>query len=594
MRGSSEFLHKLGLHFTSFRSFLKELETRGVLRVETVLLGTLLLGAFLTSAGFFFGRTCSPWTLRILFSSVMVGLCIISVKAALKFIALSSVCLLFTAFTFSYFGHDAMAYHFPAQHLLSTGWNPVFDSTLEKLHLVVGNWGFWPYQTLFLQRFNALCGALVALAANLYIGDSFLNYVLLFALARCGYRFSRMIWQSGVPLAVLFGLLCALPTKVTSFLSGQVDYAVYASFALALLSGCMWWAKNRLEDLVLATISLIMCMSLKSTGMMNGCILIGVLGLACWQRKAFWIDLLPIAVTVLVIGASPLLTSWIQYGSPMYPISTFNPSVPTHDITADFLANADGNRMGYLMRMIYAWVSPSLAKWLGVIIYGSSGFNPEFYVNSGVAGLGTWFNILFCLGCVALLLARKNAVTILTILVFLLSNFAPLKFIGYSRYFPQIWLVPILALFNYIHLPACRGSKIIMGTQWGAIVVMVLLLGMSALRMLSYQGRAFAFESLRQKSIAQMKVCGCSWALPNVEKKWEYFVCRRMQNGGLAYSEEGRVPCCDKKHFIVSEKSIAYEISEFEKRFPVCNGPMSFLSFKWFDAYSLIPSPLWR
>ena len=38
--------------------------------------------------------------------------------------------------------------------------------------------------------------------------------------------------------------------------------------------------------------------------------------------------------------------------------------------------------------------------------------------------------------------------TALIVLIFVSANFAPLKYIGYSRYFLQIRLIPILAAFT--------------------------------------------------------------------------------------------------------------------------------------------------
>lgn len=40
---------------------------------------------------------------------------------------------------------------------------------------------------------------------------------------------------------------------------------------------------------------------------------------------------------------------------------TFDPRVEIRDITADFTGNADALSMGFLSRVVYAWVSPGLA-----------------------------------------------------------------------------------------------------------------------------------------------------------------------------------------------------------------------------------------
>ena len=199
-------------------------EREGLLRVEVLLLATLLAGTFATGVGFFFGKACSPWTLRVLFPAVLLCTLVLSPKRALAFLGFSCAALLLTCFTFPYVGSDVANYHLPMQSLLIDGWNPVFDSTLEKFSRVAGDSGFSHVHALFLPKFHSLCGALVALAAGLCIGDSFLNYVLLLALSVVSFRFSREVFGCGRPLSAVFSACCALSVKLSSAFDGHVEY----------------------------------------------------------------------------------------------------------------------------------------------------------------------------------------------------------------------------------------------------------------------------------------------------------------------------------------------------------------------------------
>ena len=91
---------------------------------EILLSGVLLLGLFFCSLGFFFGISCSPvylWGSFIL-ATFLAGYH--SWKRLVTFICWTLGIFCLTAYTFSYTGTDAGAYHVPMQRLLAEGWYP--------------------------------------------------------------------------------------------------------------------------------------------------------------------------------------------------------------------------------------------------------------------------------------------------------------------------------------------------------------------------------------------------------------------------------------------------------------------------------------
>lgn len=583
----------------SFKNCLERLRNSGVFSVDCVAIGVLLFGTLITGIGFFFGKTCSAHTLRFLFVATTLFIAFLSLKKAIKFVLLIFVCSVLTMYTFSYVCSDAAEYHFPLQSLLIEGWNPVFCSTPEKLASFANTDQFHIYHALFLPKLNALCGALVALALGMFVGDAFLNYLLLIILVCVGIRFAKLEWNSNSFLAIVFGVACGFSTKITAFIVGYVDYLVYASFMLALLSGYLWWKFSNIRDLIMFFEAIIICMLSKFTGLIDGVLLCLIAALLCFKRVVFWRGLIVSIIVVIIIGANPFLTSWIQYGSPIYPCMSFDPSAPICDITADFTANADGAQMGYLSRIMYAWVSPSLATKMCSWLYSNPNFSPEFYVSGGVCGMGTSFRILLLFSVVAVLLSRKNHITLGIIFLFVVSNFAPLKYIGYSRYFPQIWMIPVLAAFNLWYSPVkfIDHIKLVSRLRVFGIVLIGLISLFTVVRGVAYQCRELAVESLRQRAFEELKHSSIMWRCGEIGNTHGYSYAKRAMIAGVNLCVDEALSRIewDKEEMFIPYNSTGKHISEYQRWFHLCNTLQDLIKFNWLEFFNVnMPHPLFR
>lgn len=564
----------------------KYLSDEMLLSIPLLLLVPLVLALMITGGGFFVGKVCSPWTLRAIWIAEFVLVSLLSWRQGLRLFAVWCAVAIATAFTFSYTGTDALAYHFPTQDLLINGWNPVFDSSLERFDKVVGGLGLSRYHTLFLPKINALCGALVALSLNTYSGDSFLNYVLMICLFSIAYRFATSYWSLEKGYSWIFALICTFSTKVTSFLAGQVDYVSYSSLCIAVFGAVMWIRGFKLCDLLLLVLAIVICLLSKSTGLVCGVLLWLIVIFCSWRRQEVWVATACICIAVLAIGASPLLTAWIQYGSPVYPNMTFDPTITPVDITSDFTSNADGDRMGYLARIAYAWISPRLTEKLCAIAYGRPDFHPEFYVCGGVSGLGMWFNCLLLAGVIALLLAQKNVVLCMIVFIFVSGNLAPLKYIGYNRYFPQMWIVPALAFFNLLAMPReCKFSWLKRVMPFATKAMIALLVALSILsisRTIAYQFRLIAMENFRREQLNAMADKSLVWQHPDSDFLG-YSISKRTQQAGLRLSDDESKSkvCVDYQFLVVSECPIRDKIDVIAQKYPMCDSPIAILRFPW-------------
>ena len=447
---------------------------REVCTFEFLGLATMLLPALMASVGFFFGKTVSPIYFYAAVAILTSAAFLVGWRRGLAYLALLAVCTVLTMYTFSYVGTDAQSYHFPMQYLLHHGWNPIFDSTVEKFKVLTDETQLWHYHALFLPKFSALCGAIVAAAFHLFEGDAFLGYILAVSLLVVSAKFARRYWSCSALWCVLFAGVMTFSNSIVCLILGLVDYSSYSSFCISMLSLVLYVRDRRVSDLATFAVAACICMTLKTTGIVNCGLLVLMTLPLLFKRTAYWRALLWIGIVVAIVGASPLLTNWIQYGSPFYPSMTFSSNVDAIDLTSDFIANGDAQNMGYLSRICYAWISPDLAIAATRLLSGNSDFSPVFKGSGAlVSGNGPMFNALLLISVCLLIVARKNVITWLCVVVFVSSNFAPVKYIGYSRYFPQIWAIFPLAVMNFAF--TTKDASIRRGTKSIRMIVCVLL-----------------------------------------------------------------------------------------------------------------------
>ena len=559
--------------------------------VELLLTTTLLLGLLTCSAGFFFGLPCSPTYLwgSFIFVTFLAGYHSWQRLATFIFCTL---CLLFlTAYTFSYTGTDAGAYHVPMQRLLAEGWNPIFTSSIEEFQTYVANMGkLSPYHTLFLPKTTALCGALISLSTRLWCADAFLGYTLILLLFATAQRFAFHHWTNNTFACILFALALTSSTKVTSFLAGQVDYTAYAALLSATLALPLWLKSKSPRDLVTFGIGLVFCMTSKSTGFICGIILLLAGLILTYRNSQYWWLCVTTLLVVIVIGASPLLTAWIQYGSPFYPSMTFDPNIAPIDITNDFIGNPDGERMGYIARIVYAWFSQTLAIKGCAWFYNSPTFSPEFYVAGGVGGLGTIFRLSFCLSIVALLLSKKNAVFWIALFILVSSNLAPLKYLGYNRYFPQMWALPFLAFFNVLYAPTyALPLKWQKTMRLAAAVALIVFISPILLRTLAYQTRQIILEAERQITLSTIHERTVQLS-PNDDT---FTVRQRLLANGIQVTSNLSAPLLNmnRKDLLFGENANS-RAAELRQQVPICDTLQQLLTFPWLKVTSKFPYPI--
>ena len=495
-----------------------------------------------------------------------------------------------------------MDYHFPMQDLLRRGWNPVRVATIEDFHQLLGGLTASETHTLFLPRLNALCGALVGLSTGLFVADAFLNCVLVLVLLATAYDFAQRVWRQGRAMSMLFAFSLTFTTKLTSFLYGYVDYITYAGIMVMLMSAALYFLERKTFDLLLISVAVVVSTLAKSTGLVVSVLLCLCMLPFLWKDRRYWCFCAAAAFYVVVVGYSPLITSWINYGCPLYPTMSWSLSHPAIDITADFTGNADALRMGYVARSLYAWVSPSATVKLCSIVYGNPDFNPVFTVFGGVDGFGSGFRVLLLASVIALIASKKNIVTAMCGFIFLTTLVTPLKYIGFSRYFPQMWAIPALALFNLAAFPCCNkvlGSHCVKSLfRILCIALPVTVAAFCALRTLAFGGRCLAIEASRQHALAEMKKISSKWRHDAAQQK-TYALARRMCVAGIdcvvGENGESGLPSYsyDEAYMWASVEKAKDAAEAVHNEFFIVNSTGQILHFPWRKAFSSRPDILW-
>ena len=503
-------------------------------RAHVAVVLALLGGMFLQSLLFVAGVPCSPWPMWLSFAAVAATLAIYNPKCMARFAALTTALCVLTAYTFSYVGHDVMSCHFPMQDLLRRGWNPVYVSTVESFAELAQELSFARNHVLFMPKATALCGALVASSTGLFTGDAFLQYAMAIALAFEAFDFSRRFYMLPKALSALFSLAIVSTPKITAILVGYIDYLVYAEVLLMALSAVLYVRERRPGDLLMFAAALALALVTKPNAMA-----VGLMAYACsfvFLRgdRRFLVASAAVLVLFAVIGASPYITSSALYSSPFYPAHSFSPAHPLVDLTPDFTCNADAARMGRLARYGYAWVSQTLTLKVCSALYGKADFNPVFDVYSGTGGFGAPFRAILLLSAVALALSKKNAAMFVCVFLFAMGLAVPVKYIGYSRYFPYMWAIPAIAAFNLVAHPVRWPRHRALRTSLCAcvIAVPVAMAAFSSARALSYFGRCVAVESVRQKSLSELRAVSARWRVKDCGGNLYSFV-RRMNAAGI-------------------------------------------------------------
>lgn len=458
-------------------------------RLVEGLLVMLVMQALLASFGFILGIACSAWHFWI---SVFVAMCVIGFRRKLDllvFIAMILSCCIMTMFTFTYNSADAQSCHVPIQRAIMGGWNPFWNCSVEGMLTALGldsSASMRLTHALYAPKFVHYVGAVFAKGCGLWIGDAFAGWTLAVTLFIYSCSFARRYFTTGRVLTIVFQMSLLATSLFMLMFDGFVDFVLYAGMALFVLSFLMWEKCHNKVDVGVCVLSAVICMATKAAGLSFVFVfwLYFLFADRLYKSRWFWILTVVGALLVCVIGSSPFFTVWMSGDSSMGAL------------TSDFIGNADAAKMGYLARISYAWFSTKITSLFCCWWYGQRSFNPSWEVSC--CGKSALWTMLFLFSVVVLAWSKRWDLLAVCVLLFVTANAVPLKYIGYSRYCPQMGLIPILSLY------ALSDRKI---GKWVVLLLIPYVLP-TLLAVVVRYSYLISLERFRQDQISELKVRG--------------------------------------------------------------------------------------
>lgn len=505
----------------------------GLLDTPCLLLLSLVLPVLLTVFGFFLGMRVHG---ELLWGGVGLSLLLSAIRSG-RHLAVGAgvyaVAVVVAVYDFAYTGWDSAVCHWAQAYAIAGGWNPVLNATEGGIAAVTGGANCSLIHVLCAPKFPHIASAIVCKGMNLFVGIGFVNVVLFVTLFAVMWRFLRRCCGCTSVIAAMAAFLGSMPLELMrQTVQGYVDYCRYTTLLVAVFSYFLWRNERRLRDIVLFFAGLVLAACSKSGALIW--LIVGCAVTTCLHARsiAFRRVLLCAGLAFLVLGFAPYVTEWIHNGSPFYPAHSFDASRKVIDLTADLISpatrNADALKMGWLARVIYAWISPDLAIHACRIWYGDPGFNPIFktpFVNGLSTGFAYW--LWFC--AFACVFIRNRSILMVVVVVVAITLGLPTKFIGFYRYTPEIAVLPPLCLAGLsLSVGRCRLVGVLVHMAFFYLCLYALLFTASWICL------ELSMERLRQERFSALMSESVKWRLdPSFSTRLRLVSTARARAAGL-------------------------------------------------------------
>ena len=426
--------------------------------VRKLILGLILFPFIVQSvamAGCFCGLVIGHWNLIVALAISFIAFYFLGFtkKSFVAFLAILGASLFAAMLPVMYSTADGDAYHRAGVILLANGWNPLRVSELSQ---IAERWtGFREWHLAFLPRGVWIYGAtLYKWFGFVEIADSynFLAFIAAFVSAR-DYVCRRLDCDRKICYVIAF-LLVSAPCSLPSLYGGTNDPVLYSYLLISLLTLMDYIEDGDSRPLAILLFTCPLMGGVKYTACVLCAVMFAVFGIVRlvtvnWDfRKITGLVGVGIlaAILMLMVNASPYITSTIHHGGPFYPAHTFSQNERIDDpLTYDFdLMNDDAKEMGYVGRFARAYVSEDLTfayyRWK----LNKESFNPHIELFTDVNGYGVTYRIFFLLSIVGIFFVKSRPVQCAFLFIALTMLFQPTKYMGYARYVSQIYLIPII------------------------------------------------------------------------------------------------------------------------------------------------------
>lgn len=509
------------------------------MRLDSFLLLQLLLGFSIANLCFLINIPLNAWQFWASFVLATGFAFLHSLKSGFMMIVLNALMFILTLYTFTYTHFDASVCHLPISHFLQDGWNPIKDLSVDTIRGYFANRGvsnmmdFAVYHIIAAPKFSQILAAQMQSAFGLLTAGGYALWFMCFALAISAYRFSCRVFKFSSIISIIFAVLVITNLiLVEACFWGLVDYVSYSAIAISAFSLRIWMDTKSKIDLVSFFAGAVIAVSTKMNSIVCICLLLILAAIVGRKNKDMRIGIIIFLVSLLFFCIIPYWASSWHYGSPFYPAHSFRADIPLMDLTRDFIGNEDSSKMGYVARMVYAWVSRSLAilgcKWW----YSLESFDPHWKVEFLTRGQGPFFSFLLWSGAILSLFINRNRTTLVGWVLLLAFFLVPVKYIGYPRYACFVYFVVILLWFNILCAIPLKMKKLF-------FLVPALFASVAFCKCVASFLKQVHGEGVRQKNIYKIAKYG-DYSCPKESLEgWEYSVVNRFLLEGASFTSQG-------------------------------------------------------
>lgn len=352
--------------------------------------------------------------------------------------------IIFSCLQFNDLQWDSRDYQLPAAILISEGWNPLYtpfpeDTTIANSQITLFPKGAWYIGAASIQAFNSL------------EAGKFINFLFLAAAFIVAYlSLENEIKRSKVIVTWLAAIAALNPITLFQLQLHYVDGAVASLVTILIFSLLRLVRGPNRFFCVCALLSTFLLISLKTSGAVFAAIfwlIFLIFQIKKISLTKYWVKKLSVlSIVAIVINFNPLITNYLEKGSPLYPFVAFGDTPKPNFLQRGYYSSANRFERAFIAYssapsfidaeetdMWETWKSPfRMSNLISFFLI------PELARTNG--GFGPLFGyMLFFTLPLAFIIRTRYLVIILSIAIGAFIHTEG----WHARYTPFVWLAPL-------------------------------------------------------------------------------------------------------------------------------------------------------
>ncbi len=409
-------------------------------------------------------------------------------RAALCVIVLgiSGISLLLAGLFFD-MSWDGLWYHQKAVYQMSHGWNPLYDPMHD----------FVPHAQSWLRYYAKgpwyISLALYETTGNIEIAKA-APWITLGTTFLAVFAVSLDVGMNRAKALLVAATVALNPVVTCQLASFLVDGLMVSYLACFVAATIRWFKRPGLLVLASMACSIVLCTNAKFTGLVYACFFCTAGGFYALMRRrdVLWrytaIQIAAFLTGIVIFGFNPYVTNMVHRGHPFYPIlgTTAYPSLSESGRDPIEIDETPRNMAGRnrFIRFAYAIFgrpgSPPFFEGDNAVLMWPfdvswKDFNIFYFHEVRISGFGPLFSGVLLIGFVllgiSLLRPGLQREPILLLIGAIILSVLISKHTWWARYGPQLWWLPITAVFSGFNL--AQGARVRIAATILAAILLV-------------------------------------------------------------------------------------------------------------------------